>query len=93
MQKDVRRIPLPIHEEIVEETKKPTMALVRYFERIISLISDRSRWLGAYTVDQAYHKNDIVLDEGYTVIANKNTSEKPINGTVVSSDWDVMSAP
>lgn len=77
MQKDVKRVPLPIHEEIVEETKKPTMALVRYFERIISLIADRMRWLGVYNQGQTYYKNDVVIDGRWTMIANKETSDRP----------------
>ena len=94
MQKDVRKVPLPIHEEIVGDLKKPTMPLVRFLEKLISLISDRMRWLGAHVVDQQYYKNDVVTDEGYTLIAKVNTTEKPVAPpSTISPDWEVMSAP
>jgi hypothetical protein len=47
------------------------------------------RWVQPYATGNAYEKNDMVLDDGWTMIANKDTSERASPQPIGVADWVV----
>jgi hypothetical protein len=59
----------------------------RLGEYVITETSKRVRWVEPYVFGDTYQKNDMVLDDGWTMIANKDTSERAAPQPIGTANW------
>jgi hypothetical protein len=52
-------------------------------------LNEKTRWVFPYEVGNTYLENDMVLDDGWTMIANKDTSERASPQPLGVSNWVV----
>ncbi len=67
---------VPIHEAVLLG-EKFSVPVVRFLHDLVRAIKGRVRWTGPYSGYNSYSKNDMVTDGGWTMIANKDTSDRP----------------
>ena len=67
--------------EIDNKVGRGTPAFLQFLDSVVQQINSfRSRlmnWAGSWIPGDTYLRNDVVLDNGWTMIANKTTEERP----------------
>jgi len=75
-------VPNDIQDEAVY---RELLDLHNAIEALVTYASDRTRFRGAYIVDEVYFKGDQVINAGLLLWANKKTVEAAIPS---SDDWE-----
>ncbi|MGB5663030.1 hypothetical protein, partial [Eudoraea sp.] len=80
-----------VYDRLPEESV-PVNENFRKIANDIGALTERNlmAWRGAYVSGESYQKGDVVFGDGWTMTANKDTSEYPFPQTVADSAWAVF---
>lgn len=81
---------IPIHQDIIDEEKKPTILFARFLQSLVDAIRGRMRWVGAWSSEVTYSKHDVTSKDSWVYVAKISTKEIPSSS---STDWEVLSSP